>query len=118
MISELARPDGRDLVVEGRASKRQHNGGKRSVLEELVKPDFYSRERFLPAVGSVLRAARAVFSAMSEMKNRDPTKDIHHPGSRGVVSGHKSVGDYRGNPKSSKGRVSQCCASRAFVHDQ
>ena len=26
---------------------------------------------------------------MSEMKNGDPTKDIHYPDSCGVVSGHK-----------------------------
>ena len=118
MIGGPARPDVRDLVVEGRASKRQHNGWKRSVLEELVKPDFRSRERFVPAVGSVLRAARALFSAMSEMKNGDPTKDIHHPGRRTVVGGYAGSGDYRSNPESSEYRVSQCRPSGAFVHDR
>ena len=57
-ISGAARSDVRVLIVNGRASKSQHNGGKCSVLEELVKPDFHDRERFGAVVAPVLAPAR------------------------------------------------------------
>ncbi len=57
-ISGAARSDVRDLIVNGRASKSQHNGGECSVLEELVKPDFHGRERFGLLLLRFWRAAR------------------------------------------------------------
>ena len=58
MLSEAACPDVRDLIVNGRASKSQHNGGECSVLEELVKPDFHGSERFGLLLLWFWRAAR------------------------------------------------------------
>ena len=54
MLSEAACPDVRDLIVNGRASKSQHNGGECSVLEELVKPDFSWQRKVWAAIAPVL----------------------------------------------------------------
>jgi hypothetical protein len=57
-ISGAARSDVRDLIVNRRASKSQHNGGECSVLEEIVKPDFHGREMFGLLLLWFWRAAR------------------------------------------------------------
>lgn len=58
MISKVACPDVRNLIVNGRASKGQDNAGECCVLEELVKPGFHGRERFGLLLLRFWRAAR------------------------------------------------------------